>query len=230
MLDICFSKILLINLKVFIMSLVEQYLITTKNLEAFLNAIINAQAPQKVTQKFIESLGFKSTNDRLFIGLLRGIGFIDSNGIPQNSYYQFLDQSKSKYVLADAIRNAYSDLFAINKKANLMSTSDVKNKLKTLFQGNKSDNVLGAMANTFVALCKLADFTQRPQIQIDPERIPTVTQSCSQQNNQARNSISEVVSKNFSTELHYNIQIHLPETRDASVYDAIFKSLKDHLL
>lgn len=213
------------------MSLVEQYLITTKNLEAFLNAIINARAPQKVTQKFIESLGFKSTNDRLFIGLLRGIGFIDSNGVPQNSYFRFLDQSESKYVLADAVRDAYSDLFAINKQANLMSTSEVKNKLKTLFQGSKSDKVLGAMANTFVGLCKLADFTQKPQIQIDPERMPTVTQqSCSNQNNQSKNSISEVVSKNFSTELHYNIQIHLPETRDSTVYDAIFKSLKDHLL
>lgn len=31
------------------------------------------------------------------------------------------------------------------------------------------------------------------------------------------------------TQLHYNIQIHLPESRDQAVYDAIFKSLKKHL-
>jgi hypothetical protein len=30
--------------------------------------------------------------------------------------------------------------------------------------------------------------------------------------------------------LHYNIQIHLPATKDLEVYNAIFKSLKDHLL
>ena len=30
-------------------------------------------------------------------------------------------------------------------------------------------------------------------------------------------------------EFHYNIQIHLPESRDQAVYDAIFKSLKKHL-
>ena len=29
---------------------------------------------------------------------------------------------------------------------------------------------------------------------------------------------------------HYNIQIHLPATTDISVYNAIFKSLKDNLL
>lgn len=30
--------------------------------------------------------------------------------------------------------------------------------------------------------------------------------------------------------LHYHIQIHLPATKDLEVYNAIFKSLKDHLL
>lgn len=30
--------------------------------------------------------------------------------------------------------------------------------------------------------------------------------------------------------LHYNIQIHLPETTNMAVYDAIFQSLKKHLL
>jgi hypothetical protein len=30
-------------------------------------------------------------------------------------------------------------------------------------------------------------------------------------------------------DFHYNIQIHLPVTTDISVYNAIFKSLKDHL-
>jgi hypothetical protein len=30
--------------------------------------------------------------------------------------------------------------------------------------------------------------------------------------------------------LVYNIQIHLPESRDQAVYDALFRSLKTHLL
>ena len=33
-----------------------------------------------------------------------------------------------------------------------------------------------------------------------------------------------------SAQLHYNIHtIHLPDSRDQAVYDAIFKSLKQHL-
>ena len=30
--------------------------------------------------------------------------------------------------------------------------------------------------------------------------------------------------------LHYNIQIILPATRDVAVYDALFRSLKEHIL
>lgn len=30
--------------------------------------------------------------------------------------------------------------------------------------------------------------------------------------------------------LHYNIQIHLPATKDIEVYNAIFKSLKEQLI
>lgn len=78
------------------MSLPNSYLITTKNLEKFLNTIISAQAPDRFTQKFLENLEFKSTNDRLFISILKTLGFIDDGSIPTQRYYNFLDQSQSK--------------------------------------------------------------------------------------------------------------------------------------
>ncbi len=209
------------------MALPEQYLLTTKNVDSFFNSLLNAQAPQKFTYKFLEQLEFKSTNDRLFIGVLKALGFIDSNGIPQEIYYKFLDQTQSKTILASAIKNTYADLFALNTKANEMSSSEVKNKLKTLTQGSKSDVVLSCMANTFTSLCKYADFSKQ-QItdlvkinnqNIETEELPNDNQK-----------LQQVISKSISTEMHYNIQIHLPESRDITVYDAIFKSLKEHLL
>jgi hypothetical protein len=33
-----------------------------------------------------------------------------------------------------------------------------------------------------------------------------------------------------SPTLHYNIQIHLPATKDVEVFNSIFKSLREHLL
>lgn len=208
------------------MAIPEQYLQTTKNLESFFNSILNAQAPSKFTNKFLEQLEFKSTNDRLYIGILKMLGLIDSNGIPQEIYFHFLDQTQSKNILAEAIKNAYSDLFNINLKANEMSASEVKNKLKTLTQGSKTDNILGLMANTFIALCKYADFTSSNLVPYQKQ--DNYSQEEFQEN--PNKYTQELISKKISTEMHYNIQIHLPETRDISVYDAIFKSLKEHLL
>lgn len=230
-----YPEILYITFNQPFMALPEQYLITTKNLDAFLNSLLNAQAPQRFTNKFLEQLEYKSTNDRLFIGVLKMLGFIDPNGVPQDRYFRFLDQTQSKIILAEAIKDAYSDLFTVNVKANDMSENEVKNKLKTLMQGSKSDDVLRFMAKTFVALCSYADFSKASNKEI-------ITYDNSSSHNNANTSdqatelddshkmTHELVNKKITTEMHYNIQIHLPETRDITVYDAIFKSLKEHLL
>ena len=64
------------------MSIPTAYLVTTKNLEAFLNALKTAKAPDRVTNKFLRSLEFSSSNDRLFIGLLKSLGLTDESGLP----------------------------------------------------------------------------------------------------------------------------------------------------
>lgn len=210
------------------MALIDNYLVKSDSLHSFLNSIINAQAPERFTIKFLEQLEFKSTNDRLLIGLLKGLGFLDGNGTPTQRYFQFLDQAESKKVLAEAIKMAYSDLFAINTRANDLSVNEVKNKLKTITQGSKSDHVLGLMAKTFKGLCDYADFTTE-----NSKPIVHVAEKHNIEDEREKDSnkmTHELISKKITTEMHYNIQVHLPETRDISVYDAIFKSLKEHLL
>jgi hypothetical protein len=218
------------------MSLSTAYLVTTKNLEAFLNAIKTAKAPERVNNKFLANLEFSTTNDRLFIGLLKGLGFVDDSGVPTKRYFEFLDQTRSGAILAEAIREAYSDLFAINTKAQDLSVEEVKNKLRTLTQGQNSDNVLGLMAKTFRALTDLADWTA-------PTGSTTASVSKTVQEGETGEPLKEEEPRikqehNYHDgkpklqlrELHYNIQIVLPESRDVAVFDAIFESLRRHLL
>jgi len=213
------------------MALPEQYLVSTKNVDTFFNSLLNAQPPARFTLKFLEQLEFKSTNDRLYIGILKALKFLDQSSVPQDRYFRFIDQTQSKSVLAEAIKDAYSDLFAVNMKANEMSAVEVKNKLKTLLQGSKSDNVLGWMANTFTALCKYADFSKTTTTEVIPVKKEEPRFEHQQhQHDDGHRMTHELVNKKITTEMHYNIQIHLPETRDITVYDAIFKSLKEHLL
>jgi len=203
-------------------------LMTSKNLEAFLNAIQSAKAPERFTNKFLTDLEFKSTNDRLFIGILKGLGFLDEGGIPTERYFSFLDQGNSATVLAGAIREAYEDLFALNRNANGMTESQVKGKLKTLTQGKKSAKVLSLMAKTFVALCELADFSSKATTTTKDEDATSDDEVVAEETHNTGSQRLEHTGGKL--QMHYNIQLILPDARDPKVYDAFFSSLKKHLL
>jgi len=213
------------------MALTSSYLVTTKNLEPLFNSLITAKAPDAFTQKFLESLEFKSTNDRLYIGLLKGLGFLDANAVPTERYFKFLDQSQSKLVLADAIKEAYGDLFAIQIKANELSIAEVKNKLRVLTQGKNSEKVLGLMANTFEALVEYAEWKKSDDKKVKEKEIEQKVEQKKVEAPPETDADDELDTKGKvkKAELHYNIQIHLPESRDQAVYDALFRSLKKHL-
>lgn len=217
------------------LALPTSYLVTTKNLEEFLNALKGAKAPDRVNGTFLKHLDFSSSNDRLFIGVLKSLEFVDDGGVPTKRYFEFLDQTRSGQILADALREAYADLFAVNTKAQELSAEDIKNKFRTLTQAQYSDNVLTLMAKTFKALTDLAEWNAVSQLASTPSE-PDVPASRSEiQPESGGVKISpefgkEAPPKLSMRELHYNIQIVLPETRDAAVFDAVFGSLRKHLI
>ena len=221
------------------MALTNAYLLTTRNLEPFLNAIRTAKAPERFNYNFLKQLDFTSSNDRMFVSLLKGLGFLDDAGAPTKRYFDFLDQSQSGRVIAEALREAYEDLFAVRTDAQNLTTDEVKNKLRTLTQGQKSENVVGLMASTFTALAGLADWSK-------PQPIPSAEQpkpalevlQAGSDRSPAGPAPSSAPSpgpltgqrgKLSISTLHYNIQIHLPASRDTAVYDAIFQALAKHL-
>jgi hypothetical protein len=205
------------------MALPTSYLTTAKNLGAILTAMQGAQAPEKFTQAFLESLEFKSAPDRLIIGVLKALGFLDESGKPKERYFRYLDQTQSSKVLAEGIRDAYQDLFKVNTKAYELTKQEVLNKFKTLGQGQISEAVLDKMAMTFTVLAKLGDFTGSPVLVSQAAADVKTTQSDSEK----QSSNSEGLKLGG---LVYNIQIVLPESRDPAVYDALFTSLRKHVL
>ena len=211
------------------MALTQAYLMTTKNLSAIINSVVNAKAPERFSNKFLENLNFKSSNDRLYVGVFKALGLIDESGVPTSRYFEFIDQTQTGKILALGIEEAYEDLFNLRKDAQNLTVDEVKNKLKTLTQGQKSDNVLNWMAATFKALCELADWSDIPTVQQSIHReeegeafttTPTIENTPEIHTSRSSGQIG----------LNYNIQIHLPETTNMAVYDAIFQSLKKHLL
>jgi hypothetical protein len=212
------------------MALPKAYLTSARNLPAILNAIQTAKAPQKFTQRFLESLEFKSPHDRLIIGVLKALKFLNDDGTPTSRYFAFLDQTVAPRVLAEGVREAYDDLFQVNINAQTLSKAELINKFRTLSQGQFSESVLDKMAMTFAELVKLADFTVPS---IPQPAVPAVEDATLPgEPKKEREDVTEEVTRPRRIKvdgLVYNIQLILPESRDQVVYDALFRSLREHL-
>lgn len=212
------------------MSLTNSYLTSTKNFDVIMNSILSARAPERFTNKFLEDLGFKSSNDRLITGVLKGLGFLSETGEPTQRYYTFLDQTQSKKVLALGIQEAYEDLFNLRRDAQNMSQDEVKNKLKTLTQGQKGDKVIELMARTFRTLCDYAEWNEPESVEKKKESTEVNEDKSEMTPTSMGNTVLPMESRQNALGLCYNIQIHLPETTNMAVYDAIFQSIKKHLM
>jgi hypothetical protein len=224
------------------MALPDSYTLKPNSIPAYFDAILDAQPPERFSLKFLENLGFTSTNDRLFIGILKDLGFLNRDGAPQQRYFDFLDRSQSQRVLAEGIREAFADLFAINTKANDFSVDDARNKLRTLYAGKKTDLVIGNIAKTFKALVEYADFTGAPTKPASAEA-PTASKEVAPPAGKPPAPTAGGAAATPATGpdsprhlkplnvagLQYHVNIVLPESRDQSVYDAIFRSLREHL-
>lgn len=218
------------------MALPDSYTTKPGSIEAYFNAMLDAEAPERFSQSFLEGLDFKSTNDRAFIRVLKDLGFVDADGVPKERYFEFLDRSQAQRVVAEGVREAYSDLFAINKRANGLSAEEVKNKLRTLYKGAKKDGLIARIASTFTALCEYGDFDATdPDVTRKPD--PTLEASDAQPLKSAATAKQATGQADKSgslrpiglESLQYHINIVLPESRDQAVYDALFKSLREHL-
>ena len=195
------------------------YMMSNNKIAPIIGRIQQAARPQRFTLEFLRSLGFTSTNDRAFIPLFKKLGFLADDGTPTALYDQLKDATSTNRVLAVQIKVLYSELYAINTEIHKASEADIKGAISRV-TGNDADGV-GRIYNTFKTLCGIADFSQ------------TVS-SAQPATEEKEKDDPEIIDNNpvslRQSEFHYNIQIHLPATNDISVYNAIFKSLKENLL
>src|SRR2546421_625375 len=140
------------------------YTVVGNNLKRFLQHIQSAGVPAKVTNAYLESVGFKSTNDRAIIGVLKFIGFVESSGAPSAAWISFRSTSDGRVILAKALREAYSDLFATYPDAYRRDAEALRNYFST--HTKLGDRALTSVVQTFKTLCEMADFD--PEIDEPP--------------------------------------------------------------
>jgi len=200
------------------------YTISNKQIEPFLAQIRAAAKPERLSLSTIRKWGFSASNDRALPRILKDLGFLTEAGAPTELYDRLRDETEWKTVLGDRIKDLYSDLYTINTNIHNATDDEIKGAISRVT--GKDSKSVNRFFSTFKALVALASLNGRPvpkhkeSATSEPPRVAIVEKP----------TLSKPEYLQTDTSFHYNIQIHLPATTDISVYNAIFKSLKESLL
>jgi Family of unknown function (DUF5343) len=205
------------------MAVPDTYMRSVRNVPEIFETIKNAGVPDRFTHPFLRQLGFTSSNDRAVISLMKALRFLDDNSVPTGRYRRFRDRAASGTVMAEALREAYSDLFTINESAQEMSSTSLTGSFKRIT--GAGDAVAKKMAATFKALAGLADWTAssvtvQPTDEEAGEPVAAEPPPLAQPDLDGQPPLMPA--------LHHDVHIHLPVSTDVKVYDAIFRSLREH--
>lgn len=202
-----------------------------KNYPAFMNAtglvkkilekIKVAATPERFTQDYLSTeLGFSGGSARAFIPLAKKMNLIASDGSPTEIYKQFRNTNPqtSKAAMAKALQNAYPEVYARNEYAHSLSRPELEGLIVELTGLEKGHSTVTAILGTFESIKSFADFKAKAEV------APT--------EDEVRKDRVDVVRRQtgLSLGLAYTINLVLPKTDDIAVFNAIFASLKTHLL
>jgi len=209
------------------MALPNNAVICYGQINQLLEKIKQGQAPEKFTLQHLKDIGFKSSNNRSFLPMLKMLGFLSEDGAPTKRYHDYRNNALSEKLLGQALKEAYSEIFMINEKPSENDKELIKGKFKSTH--NTSELNAERMMKTFFALLELANIDDE-LIKKKKEEIKTkvpVKPKTQAPINEKNVTPPKIIT---SPSLNYNIQIHLPATKDVEVYNSIFKSLKEHLI
>lgn len=206
------------------------YLSSPGNISKALTALQNAATPDRVSQDFVKTvLRIPGGSGDQMTSFLRRLGFAGNDGRPTERYKKFRNHSTSRAAMAEAMREAYAELFSRNEYTNLLKDSELKGLIVEI-TGNAADSrPTDLILTTFNNLKEWADFSpsvhkssEHPAPEALPE--PKLPQSTFER------EPLDPPTRTIGLNLGYTINLNLPATSDIEVFDAIFKSLKANLL
>lgn len=210
------------------------YMHVASKMKDFMEKIPSTGTPEKVTYNELAARGFRSTNDRSILGVLKHIKMVDTEGVPTANWNSYRDRSNNKTLLAMLVRDAYSELFAMYPEAEERADQELRNFVAS--KTKVGEDTIQRIVSTFKMLCGLADFSTKnsdSDASDNQQELPAqdFAQSYSVAVPSAASEQAIIQSaRAVTTPVVVNINIHLPETSDIALVDALFKSISRHLL
>lgn len=197
------------------------YVLNAGTLGKFFETVQKTGVPDKVTLKHMESVGFKSKNDRYLLPFLKDLGFVKSDGSPSETWLSYRHTGDAATVMAGAIKRAWAGLFRLYPDAHRKDDEAIRNWMRT-HSPSASPVTVDRSLKTFKAIVNLAEFSDNNNGQ---QRTPTI----SSPDRPPAEAALPTVTRQASPEVVINIQLDVPATNDPDVYDRFFAAMRKHL-
>lgn len=182
-----------------------------------------AATPPRFTSDFVnKTLLIKGGTGSSITPFLKKLGFLNTDGTPTAVYDRFRNERTSGAAVAEAIRIGYKPLFQANESAHKLGDADLKGLILQVTGLDKGSSVVQKMVSTFKKLRSHAAFGEAPNVQ----EATATGEAAAPEVPATRTGGAAARGMNLS----YTINLNLPPSTNIEVFNAIFKSLREHLL
>lgn len=206
------------------------YISSPGNIEKALKGIQAASVPPTVSQDFVKTvLKIPGGSGDQITTFLKKLNLAGTNGKPTEAYIKFRNPTTSGQIMAAAIKQAYARLYVRNEYMHDLSDEDLQGLI--VEETGQARDVLSVKRTlaSIITLKKFADFGKVAEIQTEP--IEDLSSETSRESsNTIKTAGTQQSSEGIKLNLGYTINLNLPASSDPAVFNAIFKSLKEHLL
>jgi len=203
------------------------YLASPGSLKSALEKIRAAATPERVTGDFVSTkLQIKGGTGAAIPPYLKKVGFVGSDGAPTDLYKRFRNHATSGAALAESVKIGYRELAQANEYFFDLNDKDLLALIVQVTGAESDSSVAKLTRSTLKTLKAYADFEGKS----GAEEV-VVNGSFSNESptsNQPTFPVQAV--GRVGINLSYTINLNLPATSDQAVFNAIFRSLKEHLL
>jgi hypothetical protein len=199
--------------------------------------------PAKFDAGYLQRFKIAPANESYIISILRFLGLIDENGdqIGEATSYFFGGDDAFKAGLEAALRDAYSTL--VGEMGDAAFTAEKENLTHWFRAADKTSALVGQrQASTFQTLAALAGHGDVPNVRATGTRkvasTPSPSAAKTNRSNKKNGEMPPPSGEHGAGDppaaqdvgLTVRIEVNLPPDGDAATYDAIFASMKKHLL
>lgn len=198
------------------------YTQNTGSLISIIKAIGKHGVPDKFTTKELPIWGFKSSNDRSCVQVLKFIGFLDPSGAPTELWRDA--RAHPERAAAKGVRSGYAELFKMFPEAHRKDSEALVNFFKA--KTSVGDSAIRQMVGTFKALAQFGDFDALQEPADEGSKLDTG------QGSQPTINLGGLRTGHSSAGMTINLNIELVVPTDATgdVYEKFFAAMKKHLL